>query len=162
MKILEFLLYPGVLIIVFEGFKISEWLGYSFESLIDLMNKFAHLAANFEFLLFKNITFDFYMMVLLYIIIVLFFKYVISKTFKKIALLLTSILIFQLYIFFVFKINSKQEFIVFQKTKHTILGFKNGNYFEFHNTEKNNKKFSFIDDYTTNEGIDKASKSKLK
>jgi len=160
--VLMLCLWLGVLIIVFEGFKFSEWLGYSFESLIDLMNKFAHLVANFEFLLFKNITFDFYMMVLLYIIIVLFFKYIISKTFKKIALLLTSVLIFQLYVLFVFKINSKSEFIVFQKTKHTILGFKNGNYFEFHNTEKNNKKFSFIDDYTTNEGIDKTSKSKLK
>jgi len=155
-------LWLGVLIIVFEGFKISEWLGYSFESLIDLMNNSAHLIANFEFLLFKNIPFDFYMVVLFYIIIVLFFRYVKSKTFKKIALLLTSVLIFQLYVFLVFKINSKQEFIVFQKTKHTVLGFKNGINFEFHNTEKNNKQFSFIEDYTTNEGIDQTSKSKLK
>jgi competence protein ComEC len=62
----------------------------------------------------------------------------------------------------VFKINSKQEFIFFKKTKHTVLGFKNGINFEFHNTEKNNKQFSFIEDYTTNEGIDQTSKSKLK
>ena len=114
------------------------------------MNTSAHLVAKFEFLLFKNITFDFYMMVLLYIIIVLFFKYIISKTFKKIVLLLTSALIFQLYFFLVFKINSKNEFIVFQKTKHTILGFKTGTNFEIHNTEKNNEQFSFIEDYITN------------
>ncbi len=126
------------------------------------MNTSAHLVAKFEFLLFKNITFDFYMMVLLYIIIVLFFKYIISKTFKKIVLLLTSALIFQLYFLLVFKINSKNEFIVFQKTKHTILGFKNGTNFEIHNTEKNNEQFSFIEDYITNEGVDKTSKLNLK
>lgn len=155
-------LWLGILIIIFEGFKISDWLAYGFENLIELMNTSAHLVAKFEFLLFKNITFDFYMMVLFYIIIVLFFKYVISKTFKKIVLLLTSALIFQLYFLLVFKISSKNEFIVFQKTKYTILGFKNGTNFEIHNTEKNNEQFSFIEDYITNEGIDNTSKSHLK
>jgi competence protein ComEC len=154
-------LWMGVFIIILNGFKISEWLAYGFKNIIDLMNKSAHWIANFEFVLFKNITFDLGMLIVLYLIIIAFFKYITTKTFKKLMFFGISILLLQLYVLFTFKLNTEQYFIVFQKTKYTVLGFKNGLNFETHNTEKDNEKFQFIEDYTTNEGIEKKSNSNL-
>lgn len=155
-------LWLGFFMIIFEGLKINDWLVYVFEHLIQLMNSCTKFVADLEFFLFKNITFDLYMLMLLYLIILVFFSYITKKTFKNLLVLGSAILLLQLYVLFTFKFDTKQKFIIFQKTKHSVLGFKNGTNFEIHSTKKNNIQSSFTTDYATAKGVEKISNSSLK
>lgn len=74
----------------------------------------------------------------------------------------SAILLLQLYVLFTFKFDTKQKFIIFQKTKHSVLGFKNGTNFEIHSTKKNNIQSSFTTEYATAKGVEKISNYSLK
>lgn len=156
-------LWGGFFIIVFSGIKaINEPLIYGFEYLIEMMNKCTNWVANFDVFLFKNITFDGVMVFVFYLIFSLIFKFIKTKKFKTIVVLGIAIIGFQLYVLFHYKIQSHQEFIVFQKVKHTFLGFRNGTTFETHTTITDSINDAFIEDYSINQGIYKNATLHLK
>ena len=156
-------LWGGFFIIVFSGIKaINEPLIYGFECLIEMMNRCTNWVANFDIFLFKHITFDGVMLFVLYLIFSLIFKFIRAKKFKTIVVLGVAIIGFQLYVLFNYKIQSHREFFVFQKVKHTCLGFRNGPTFETHTTKTDSLNFTFIQDYITNLGIRKKVTSNLK
>ena len=156
-------LWGGFFIIVFSGIKaINEPLIYGFECLIEMMNRCTNWVANFDVFLFKHITFDGAMLVVLYLIFGLIFKFIRTKKIKTFVVLGVAIIGFQLYVLFHYKIQSHREFIVFQKVKHTCLGLRNGTTFETHSTKTDSSNFTFVQDYITNEGIRKEVTSNLK
>ena len=156
-------LWGGFFIIVFSGLKaINEPLIYGFELLIEMMNRCTNWVANFDVFLFKHITFDGVMLFAFYLIFSLIFKFIKTKKIKTIVALGVLIVGVQLYVLFHYKIQSHQEFIVFQKVKHTFLGFKNGTTFETHTTKTDSINDAFIEDYSINQGIYKNTTSRLK
>ena len=156
-------LWGGFFIIVFSGIKaINEPLIYGFECLIEMMNRCTNWVANFDVFLFKHITFDGVMLFVSYLIFGLIFKFIKTKKFKTVVVLGVAIIGFQLYALFNYKIQSHQEFFIFQKVKHTCLGFRNGTTFETHTTKTDSSIFKFVQDYITNVGIRKKVTSNLK
>ncbi|MDG1778401.1 MAG: ComEC/Rec2 family competence protein [Flavobacteriaceae bacterium] len=156
-------LWSGFFIVVFSGVEIiNKPLIFGFELLVELMNKSTKWVAAFDFLIFKNITFNGVMLILSYCIITLFFVFLTKKSFRKFIYLGATIVGLQVYIFFAFLKDSKQEFIVFQKVKHTVLGFKSGTTFEIHKTTKDSVQFAFVEEYKSAEGIRRSETSDLK
>ena len=92
------------------------------EYLIRFLNYIVETVASFEAFIFKDITFDFWMMISLYLVVFGLGWFIINRNFKTSALLLTSVLLFQISFFaFDFKSKNKNELLVFQSRNSSLL-----------------------------------------
>ena len=128
---------------------------YSF--IIELLNKFVAWVAQFEAFLFRDIPFTIIQVLCTYIIIVSTVQIYKFKTFKWAAICLISIICLQgTYIYNKFQ-NQDEAFIVFNKSRFSMIGLKQNDKLEVHhnlddsklrndNVIKNYKVGEFIDD----------------
>lgn len=99
--------------------------GYGF--IISTMNHFVDWISHQENFLFKEISMSFEAMLAWYIFIIFLYQAWVRKTSKSIILLLTSTIILQgIYFYEKYQINTKNEFIVFHKSRYSIYGEING------------------------------------
>ncbi|WP_347374237.1 ComEC/Rec2 family competence protein [Aequorivita sp. Q41] len=122
------ILMCGGLIIVFLATinALPDWIAESYNFLIEGLNGFIHWVAMQEDFLFKDIPFSVLKVLgsyLLIIVVALFFQ---KMNYRRImtSLLAFSILLL-IYCYDAYKVSSNQ-FIVFQKSKQTLIGYKNG------------------------------------
>lgn len=100
--------------------------GYGF--IISTMNYFVDWISHQEDFLLKELSMSFEAMLAWYVFIIFLYQTWIQKTYKRAFLLLVSILLLQgTYFYEKFQINRKNEFIVFHKSRHSIIGKRNGN-----------------------------------
>ena len=128
---------------------------YSF--IIELLNKFVAWVAQFEAFLFRDIPFTIIQVLCTYIIIVSTVQIYKFKTFKWAAICLIGIICLQgTYIYNKFQ-NQDEAFIVFNKSRFSMIGLKENDKLEVHhnlddsklrndNVIKNYKVGEFIDD----------------
>ena len=118
---------------------------------IKTMNNIISWISNQEAFIFKNISISFWEMIALYLILILVYQTLKLKTTKVVLGLLTTIVLYQSIIFYQkFKSLHKQEFIVFQEWKNSIIGIRNGKYLTVNQSESN-KTFNSIIAYKTGE-----------
>lgn len=100
--------------------------GYGF--IISTMNYFVDWISHQEVFLLKELSMSFEAMLAWYVFIIFLYLALIQKTYERVFLLLVSTLLLQgIYFYEKFQINIKSEFIVFHKSRHSIIGKRNGN-----------------------------------
>ncbi len=127
---------------------------YSF--IIDCLNSFIAWIAQFENFLFRDIPFTLLQMVLSYFIIVTLVNVYRTKTFRWVALCLAGIIGFQSVMIYNNITNQDDAFIVFNKSRFTMIGQKNGHKLIVHHNMDSIKQRSdnVIRNYKVGELID--------
>ncbi|WP_405562368.1 ComEC/Rec2 family competence protein [Polaribacter sp. Asnod6-C07] len=118
----------GILIIILAVFGVlPQFLANLYGYIISAMNSFVSWVSHQEQFLLKEISLSFFMMLLTYTLIVFGIRFLIKNTPKRLVSFLASILVVQS--FFLYEKHQKkikEEFIVFHKSRNSILGNRVG------------------------------------
>ncbi len=134
---------------------LPEILADLFGWMIRTLNEFVAWAASNEQFIFENISFTLLLCLLAYLSILFFIIFLKAPEYRNIMLLLASVIIFQAGLFFERYNSEQEEFIVFHKSRNTIIAEKNGNSITlYHDLEDSPPSYSFIKDYATHRNID--------
>lgn len=125
---LSAILYGGIAIIILSLLNIKlPFLADLYGWMISQLNNFVRFISNQEQFLLKEISISFLLMIVLYLFIITGFLFTIRKKPKQFIYFLSSIILIQsVLIFEKYKRTHKKEFIVFHKSKQTIIGDRNG------------------------------------
>ena len=162
--LLGFILGFGILVIMLSLIGIlPQFLADFYSLIIQKMNAFIAFIAQQEFFLFKQISVSTLVFIGLYGLIIFGFRYLNKRNYKKLVVLLLALLFFQgIVIYEKYYKLKKHEFIVFNKSKHTIINQKIGDEITiFHTLDSaqiNNNRM--VSDYIT--GIGKVKKTHKK
>ncbi|WP_412986469.1 ComEC/Rec2 family competence protein [Pontimicrobium sp. IMCC45349] len=151
---LSIILGAGILLIVLSLINALPTLfaeAYGF--IISTMNNFVSWISEQETYLFQNISFSLTQVILSYIVIISGIACIKTKTYKSTLIFFISIIIFQGY-FMSLKFKTDNSFVVFHKSRYTIIGQKlNNKLIINHNIEKiENEKL--LTNYKIGEHID--------
>lgn len=106
---------------------LPQVLASSYGFVISLMNNFVSWISQQEYFLFKDISLSFLTMLAFYLLIILGTSFLIKRTSRKGIYLLVSVVLFQaVFLLEKYQKNSKQELLVFHKSRQSILGVRNG------------------------------------
>ena len=98
------------------------------EKLIWFLNLIIEKIASFESFIFKDISFNFWMMATCYLLVFAVGWFFIHRNFRTTAILLTAIFLFQISCFsFDFSARNKEEWIVFQERNSSLFLERRGN-----------------------------------
>ncbi|ARV10157.1 competence protein [Winogradskyella sp. PC-19] len=123
--ILGAILGLGILVIALALVdKLPEFAVWGFGFIIETLNTFIAWVAKFENFLLKDISFSFYHVIASYLILISGIYLWKQKTVKSLNYALLSILLFSSVILFNKYKNSTYEFVVFNKSRATIVGEK--------------------------------------
>lgn len=121
--ILGLILGLGILIILLAVLNIlPNTLAYGYGYIIDLMNKFVGWVSRQESFLFKDISFSLLYVLVSYFLIVTFIRFIVKRNYRTLRLFLISILVFQLIFIYSEFTKPSEEFIVFHKSRFSLLG----------------------------------------
>ena len=111
---------------------LPEFLASTYGNIIGLMNTFVSQISNQESFLFKDISFNIEHVLISYLLLILIINFIKQKTYRSVIYLLIAILFSQGYfIYDAYKSNSK-AFVIFHKSRYSIIGFKNKNQLNLH------------------------------
>jgi competence protein ComEC len=123
----------GIVIIILSSFSIlPKILADAYAFIISTMNNFIQWVAHQETFLLQNISFNLIQTLLSYVLIATVLTVIIRKTFRSVRMLLFLIIISQVYFLYAFRMNHDNAFIVFHKSRYTMLGFKSNDFMEVH------------------------------
>lgn len=127
---LTILMCGGILIVILATLEIlPEWLAISYNFLIEGLNGFIHWAAIQDEFLFKNIHFSGLKVFGTYLLIIAVALFLKKLNYRRLFISLLAISAFvSIYIYDEFR-TSANQLIVFQKSRQTLIGFKNGKSF---------------------------------
>jgi len=118
----------GILVIILSLLKIlPNILAEVYNKVISILNSIVEWVATKESFLFQNISFSQISIVIYFIMIISFFKWVEIKKLNYLKISLMAIILFQLNLIVEKQISSTtNEFIVFNKSRQTVLGNRIG------------------------------------
>lgn len=134
---------------------------YSF--IIDSLNRFIAWVAQFEDFLFRDIPFTLLLVICSYFLIMTLVQVYKFKNFKWIALSLFGIICFQGVYFYNRYKTQHDAFIVFNKSRHSMIGQKNKNHLLLHHNLDTLKQITdnVVKNYIVGETIDSISVNRL-
>ncbi|MCF6168265.1 ComEC/Rec2 family competence protein [Lutibacter sp.] len=123
------ILFLGIIVIFLSFFEIlPQFLGDFYSYVIHQMNNFVGWVAQQDFFIIKNISFSLALMFLFYVFIFSVMKWTEKRNFLRYVLVLVSIISIQLIVIFEkYKLQSTNEFIVFNNTKNSLIAQRFGN-----------------------------------
>ena len=149
---LMFLLYLGIFVLITNlSNEPIGLLNLGFDNGLKLMNKYINWITTWDGLILDNIAFDAIMMGLSYLLMIALFWFFKTKTYSKLVRVLLIIVVFQGYYVWRFRSRPKAEFVVFHKTKSTVLGFREG--LTLTTYQRDSLPHSFVEDYVVGEGL---------
>jgi competence protein ComEC len=154
----------GLLVIVVALINIlPDWMVTIYSTIIDGLNGFIAWVAQFEDFLFRDIPFTLLQVVLCYLIIISFVQYYKFKSYMWLVAGLVGIISFQAQLFYSNYNDESENFIVFNKSRHTILGLRqNSNLLIHHNLDSTKQQTDkVIQNYKVGEEIDHIETGKL-
>lgn len=161
---LTVLMCGGILIVILATLEIlPDWLASSYNFLIEGLNGFIHWVAVQDEFLFKNIHFSTLKVVGAYMVIIALALLLMKMKYRRLVVSLLAISGFiTIYIYDEFR-TSANQFVIFQKSKQTLIGRKNGkNLVVFKNGPVENISETYpIKSYITAINIDTYSEEKL-
>ena len=161
---LTVLMCGGILIVILATLEIlPDWLASSYNFLIEGLNGFIHWVAVQDEFLFKNIHFSTLQVLGAYLLIIALSMILMKIKYRRLMVSLLAISTFiVIYIYDEFK-TSANQFVIFQKSKQTLIGHKNGkNFVVFKNDLVENISETYpIKSYITAINIDAYSEEKL-
>ena len=114
----------GILVFVLASINLlTPSLATLFGNIIGTMNIFVAWVADKEAFLLKNISFDLHHVIISYLLIILALYTYYKRNFQSVVILLFSVLVCQGFLITI-KAKSNNEFIVFHKSRHSIVGHK--------------------------------------
>ena len=136
---LGIILGGGILIIVLAVLNIlPNAIANFYEEVISLLNSIVEWIGNQESFLFQNISFTLISVFLYFLFIITFFKWIEIKKPIYLKIALIAVISFQLNLISEKYLSSNDsQFIVFNKTRHTILGIREGRKLQVHHTLDN-------------------------
>ncbi|MFA5297780.1 MAG: ComEC/Rec2 family competence protein [Lutibacter sp.] len=142
--VLGVILTVGIAIMALSVLQIvPQFLVNAYIFIIQQMNYFVGWIANQEFFIIKNISFSFLVMIAFYTFLFVVLKWIEKKVFYRFVFVLISIVFIQtVFIFEKYKRESIHEFIVFNESKLTTIGERNGNKIRFDTSVDSLKKMS--------------------
>ncbi|MDY0780695.1 ComEC/Rec2 family competence protein [Tenacibaculum sp. IB213877] len=106
---------------------LPQFLASAYGIVINMMNSFVGWISSKEDFLFTHISMSVWLMIALYVVIILTFRFIIKRTAKRFLYVLAAVLLVQsVYIAEKYVRNIKQEFIVFHKSRQSVIGNRNG------------------------------------
>lgn len=125
---LSLILGVGILVIGLAAFGIlPKFLVISYDFLIQLMNTSVGWVASYNDLIIKQLYFDYKMLILSFIGIILWAFWLHFKNIRFLYATLVNILVFQGVLFYnKYKLQTSSELIVFQQYNTTIIGIRQG------------------------------------
>ncbi len=126
----------GILVIALALLNmLPNFIAKFYENIISLLNLTVEWIGNQESFLFQNISFTIISVILYFIIVVLFFKWIEAKKPIYIKFTLIVIIGFQLNLIAERYIsNTNSEFVIFNKTRHSMLGLRKGKKLQLYHT----------------------------
>ena len=153
----------GILMLILIGlYHPPEFLIQTIGWFIQSMNQFVEWVASKEAFLFDQIAFDFNALIMSYLI--LFFLYVFyrKKTFKNLIVLGVCILGFQIVVLKLPSLTSKDSFVIFHKSRHSIFGLKSNQHLEIHHDLDSINQLRLLTDYKIGAAIKTQSADRIK
>lgn len=124
---LTILMVGGIIIVVLASFdSLPLWLERGYNFLIELLNNFIHWVANQEAFLFQDIHFSTPKVIGAYLLIFSVCLFVMKTNIRRLIISLISIAILVTIYTAEAYANAANKLIVFQKSRNTIIGYKNG------------------------------------
>ncbi|MDX8554358.1 ComEC family competence protein [Tenacibaculum sp. 1B UA] len=125
---LSSILLLGIVVILLAVLNsLPQFIADVYGSIISLMNRFVDWVSHQEHFLLKEISMPLTTMVAWYVFIVFLYRVWVRKTLKSTIFLLTSIIVLQgVYFYEKYQISNKDEFIVFHKSRQSVLGKRSG------------------------------------
>jgi competence protein ComEC len=122
--LLGFILSIGILVIVLAVLNmLPSFLANFYMFIIQQLNNFISWISNQQFFIIENISFSLVLLLATYALILLFFKWYEKKSFQRFVLVLISIIAIQTVVIVEkMKLQKTNQFMVFQKSKETVLG----------------------------------------
>ena len=113
----------GILVILLATLNIlPDFLANFYGSIIGVMNDFVSWISQQESFLFKDISFSLLYVLASYFLIISFIRLIIKKNYSTLRLFLVSILILQIAFIYTQYKKPKNEFIVYHKSRYSLLG----------------------------------------
>jgi len=155
------LLGLGIVTLVFAYFGwVPQYLLFLFDNCITMLNNFVEFVSSKEAFIFTNISFNTYNLVSIYVLIITILLLGTRYSYKRVLLVLFSVVFVQLA-FVHNNINSQtNEFVVFNQYKAILIAHKKGR--RLHYVTKNKKSLGVLDNYVMNEFIDLVVQDSLK
>ena len=123
----------GVIVLVLLVIhKPPEFLIHTLGWLIQFMNQFVEWIASKESFLLDEISFDMTALVASYLILFLLGQFYHKKTFKNLMFLGVCVLSFQVVATQLPALSTKNSFVVFHKSRHSVFGFQSNQHLEIH------------------------------
>lgn len=145
----------GILVLLLARFDLlPSILADLFGWMINTLNDFVSWAASNERFIFENIGYSLLLCLVSYLMVIAFINLLKVQHFRSIAILLASVILFQLALFYERYTSVEEEFIVFHKTRNSVIGEKrNNDLILYHDLEDIPPSYSFIKDYSTHRNI---------
>ena len=134
-------------------YKPPEFLIHTLAWIIQSMNRFVEWMASKETFLFEQISFDLTALVISYLILFLLGIFYHKKTFKNLLILGICILSFQVFVKQIPALISKNSFVVFHKSRHSVFGLQSNQHLEIHHDLDSINNQRMIDNYKIGAGI---------
>ncbi len=151
------ILMGGIVIISFALFGVlPQFLATIYAGIISLMNAFVNWISKQEEFLFTELSMSFLLMLASYLFIFLGASFLLKKSSKKLVYVLLSIIVLQgIFLFEDYQRKSTKEFIVFHKSRNSILGNRIGEGFLLnHDLDSSQiKNLNAISSYKVNQNI---------
>ena len=149
----------GIFLVVFSTFfQLPFWFIEIYGFIISMMNALVRFIAEQEAFLFKNISFSLPMLIMSYLVILTGYRWwETKKTAKQFSFLTTIILLFLVLNLEQFKTHRSSEFVVFHKSRASVIGVKqNDNQLFIHSLDSLKiQNYSFVKSYQTKNSTQK-------
>ena len=157
------ILAMGILVIVLALFGLlPSFLADVYSFAIQSLNNFVQFIALQEGFLFRDIYFSGIRAVAFYFFLIALFLLLKRITYRRILICLTGILILQLVFYVESYTTASEELVIFQKSRHTIIGNKSGsNLMLSHNLPKCAEEQALIKNYMVGENISEVNTEEL-
>ncbi|WP_428230341.1 ComEC/Rec2 family competence protein [Flavobacterium sp.] len=126
--LLSFIMIAGIIVMIVALFISPPILLIEvFEKSIYLLNQTIHFIASFESFVIRDISFNFYFLITFYLLIIAFIIWSKKPGFSKISFLLITIILVQIsFIYTKKEIENKQELIVYNAKRNTLISVRKG------------------------------------
>ena len=131
--------------------------------IISILNRLVAFIARQEAFLFSDISFSFIKMFFSYLVIIACFQFFLKRNAKRCLFFLSSVLVFQSVFFYEkYHIEKNNEFIVFHKSRNSIIGNRTGSFLEiYHDLDSLVTKQNLLKNYKVGENIQYQNYQKL-
>ncbi len=124
---LGFILGFGIIVIILALLDIlPHFVADIYGFFISLMNNFVAWISQQESFVFKNISFGIIFVIVSYIIIISVFSYFKKPNYQRLVFVLVAVLLLQVSLLFHKNQMQTNEFVIFQKSRFTLIGIKQG------------------------------------